>query len=98
MIFYHLIQKILMIYYVTTTKLYGLEQILEIEQNMAPILSLSVLSKGNANHPIEDTNLVAFCTTDAVIIIRYDMILLKYVIFEIKIFIIIVFFYYTNLR
>lgn len=68
MIFYHLIQKILMIYYVTTSKLYGLEQTLEIKQDVSPILSLSILTKGNANHPIEDTNLIAFSTTDSVIL------------------------------
>jgi len=71
MVFYHLIQKILMIYYVTTTKLYGLERILKIKEDITPILSLSVLSKGNTNHPIEDTNLVAISTTEAVIIYIY---------------------------
>jgi len=71
MIFYHLIQKILMIYYVTTTKLYGTEQMLKLKEDLSPILSLSVLTKGNANHPIEDTNLVAFSTTDSVNIIIF---------------------------
>ncbi|ORX59933.1 hypothetical protein BCR36DRAFT_408303 [Piromyces finnis] len=66
MIFYHLIQKILMIYYVNTTRLYGLKNGIEINQNFSPILSLSVLTKGNAKHPIEDTNIVAFSTTDAI--------------------------------
>ena len=66
-----------MIYYVTTTKLYGLEQIIEIKQDILPILSLSVLSKGNANHPIEDTNLVAFSTTEAVIQIYFYIFYIK---------------------